>query len=252
MLYADYTFLNKPLAAFYGIEKDVARPARSSAWRARRVRPRRRAAARRGADDDVCAVADEPGQARRLGPAANSRHPDPAAAGRRRHHPRRRSDLQRPDAAAATDAAQAQRDLRELPPADRPARLPARRFRRGRPRRAQTYADGKPVDVTGEFADKTTIVGTDGLLSTCRRQDRSDDDALEEDDRLRAGTYGDGVRPAAHPRDDAGGRRRHLRRSGGCQRSPPPPRSAKVASPPAWIIRQISGRSDGMRRPSEA
>ena len=32
----------------------------------------------------------------------------------------------------------------------------------GRPRK--TYADGKPVDVTGEFADQTTIVGTEGLL----------------------------------------------------------------------------------------
>src|SRR5205085_3238088 len=28
-----------------------------------------------------------------------------------------------------------------------------------------TYADGKPVDVTGEFADKSTIVGADGLLA---------------------------------------------------------------------------------------
>ena len=27
-----------------------------------------------------------------------------------------------------------------------------------------TYTDGKPVDVTGEFADQTTIVGSDGLL----------------------------------------------------------------------------------------
>jgi hypothetical protein len=32
----------------------------------------------------------------------------------------------------------------------------------GRPR--ANYADGKPVDVTGQFADDTTIVGTDGLL----------------------------------------------------------------------------------------
>jgi hypothetical protein len=32
----------------------------------------------------------------------------------------------------------------------------------GRPRK--TYADGKPVDLTGEFADQTTIVGTEGLL----------------------------------------------------------------------------------------
>ena len=35
----------------------------------------------------------------------------------------------------------------------------------------QTYGDGKPVDVTGEFADKTTIVGTDGLLGYLQTQD---------------------------------------------------------------------------------
>ena len=40
----------------------------------------------------------------------------------------------------------------------------------GRTRTA--YADGKPVDVTGEFADSTTITGTDGLLTYLRSQDR--------------------------------------------------------------------------------
>jgi Protein of unknown function (DUF1585) len=39
----------------------------------------------------------------------------------------------------------------------------------GRSRRA--YADGKPVDVTGEFRDKTTIVGTEGLLTYLKTQD---------------------------------------------------------------------------------
>jgi hypothetical protein len=39
----------------------------------------------------------------------------------------------------------------------------------GRSRR--TYADGKPVDVTGEFRDKTTIVGAEGLLGYLRTQD---------------------------------------------------------------------------------
>jgi hypothetical protein len=34
------------------------------------------------------------------------------------------------------------------------------------------YADGKAVDVTGEFADKTTIVGTEGLLKYLRTQDK--------------------------------------------------------------------------------
>jgi hypothetical protein len=39
----------------------------------------------------------------------------------------------------------------------------------GRGRR--TYNDGKPVDVTGEFRDKTTIVGSRGLLDYLQTQD---------------------------------------------------------------------------------
>jgi hypothetical protein len=38
-------------------------------------------------------------------------------------------------------------------------------------RTRQTYADGKPVDVTGEFRDKTMIVGADGLLTYLNKQD---------------------------------------------------------------------------------
>ena len=39
----------------------------------------------------------------------------------------------------------------------------------GRQRKA--YADGKPVDITGELRDKTTIVGSEGLLTYLRSQD---------------------------------------------------------------------------------
>ena len=39
-------------------------------------------------------------------------------------------------------------------------------------RSRQTYADGKPVDVTGEFADRTTIVGTEGLLRYLQQHDK--------------------------------------------------------------------------------
>jgi hypothetical protein len=39
----------------------------------------------------------------------------------------------------------------------------------GRPRK--TYADGKAVDVTGEFADKTTIVGASGLVEYLQSKD---------------------------------------------------------------------------------
>jgi len=38
-------------------------------------------------------------------------------------------------------------------------------------RARQTYADGKPVDVTGEFADKSTIAGTSGLLTYLERRE---------------------------------------------------------------------------------
>ncbi len=40
----------------------------------------------------------------------------------------------------------------------------------GRPR--DKYLDGKPVDVTGEFADKTVISGTDGLLKFLQGQEK--------------------------------------------------------------------------------
>ena len=102
MLYADYTFLNKPLAKFYGIETDVqvGGPGREGGRR-ECVRSRRRPAARLGADDDLGAAAHEPRQARRLGAAAHSRDADAAAAGRCRHDSRRRQDLQRPDAASS-------------------------------------------------------------------------------------------------------------------------------------------------------
>ncbi|MDQ3348286.1 MAG: DUF1592 domain-containing protein [Acidobacteriota bacterium] len=39
-------------------------------------------------------------------------------------------------------------------------------------RAREMYSDGKPVDVTGEFADQTTIVGTGGLLTYLQKQDR--------------------------------------------------------------------------------
>lgn len=38
-------------------------------------------------------------------------------------------------------------------------------------RRRTTYADGQPVDVTGEFKDRSTIVGADGLLTYLQQKD---------------------------------------------------------------------------------
>ena len=102
ILYADYTFLNKPLAKFYGVESkdvEVATGQDGEGRRRERVQSRRRAAPGLGADDDVGAAAHESGQARRLGAAARARHADAAAAGRRRHASGRRQGVQRPDAA---------------------------------------------------------------------------------------------------------------------------------------------------------
>jgi hypothetical protein len=39
-------------------------------------------------------------------------------------------------------------------------------------RTRSSYSDGKPVDVTGQFADDTTIVGTDGLLNYLQSKDK--------------------------------------------------------------------------------
>ena len=92
ILHADYTFLNKPLAKFYGIDANVTSSDKVERVEgAQRVRPRRRAAARVRADDDLGAAAHQPRQARRLDPAAHPRNADAAAAGRRRQHPGRRS-----------------------------------------------------------------------------------------------------------------------------------------------------------------
>ena len=134
MLFADYTFLNKPLAKFYGIERDVkSRRHRGIGGGRKCVQPRWRAAPGIRVDDDVGAAAHEPGQARRLGPEADSRNADAAAAGRRGHDPGRRSDLQWPDASGEAGRAQTQRHVRQLPPAHRPAGVSARRLRCGRP-----------------------------------------------------------------------------------------------------------------------
>ena len=94
ILYADYTFLNKPLATFYGVakdvqtkvEKDVKSDDRVVMVEGReRVRPRGRSSPGLGLDDDIGAAADESRQARGLGAQARARDADASAAGRRRN-----------------------------------------------------------------------------------------------------------------------------------------------------------------------
>ncbi len=171
VLYADYTFLNKPLAAFYGINKDVAST---------------------GAVERVEGVrAFDRGGALRLGAVLTT------TSAPLRTSPVKRGDwvLRRilgtptppPPADAGTipadDATFNGLTLRQRLTQHKrnatcanchlridPLGFPLEGFDAvGRVR--QTYGDGKPVDVTGEFADKTTIVGTDGLLGYLQTQD---------------------------------------------------------------------------------
>ena len=172
MLHADYTFLNQPLAKFYGIDAEV-----KSAGKVEFV---------------PGAHAWDRGGALRLGSVLT------ATSAPLRTSPVKRGDwvLRRilgtptppPPANAGTIPADDKTfnglTLRERLAQHKrnatcaachlridPLGFPLEEFDAvGRVRR--TYADGKPVDVTGEFADKTTIVGADGLLKYLQTQDQ--------------------------------------------------------------------------------
>jgi hypothetical protein len=172
MLYADYTFLNKPLAAFYGIKTDI-----KSAEKVELVQG---------------AGAFDRGGALRLGSVLTT------TSAPLRTSPVKRGDwvlrriLGTPTPPPPADAGTIPADdktfngltLRErLAQHKRNATCAACHLRidpLGFPlegfdavgRVRGTYADGKAVDVTGEFADKTTIVGADGLLKYLQSQDR--------------------------------------------------------------------------------
>jgi hypothetical protein len=164
MLYADYTFLNKPLAAFYGVGRDVKSTG--------------------GVEKVDGAGAFNRGGALRLGAVLTT------TSAPLRTSPVKRGDwvLRRilgtptppPPADAGTIPAD-DKTFNGLTVRERlaqhkrnttcanchlkidPLGFPLEGFDAvGRPR--STYGDGKAVDVTGEFADKTTIVGTEGLL----------------------------------------------------------------------------------------
>jgi mono/diheme cytochrome c family protein len=171
MLYADYTFLNKPLAKFYGVKTDV-----KSTDAVEKV--------------DGASAFDR-GGALRLGSVLT------VTSAPLRTSPVKRGDfvLRRilgtptppPPADAGTlpadDKTFAGLSLREkLQQHKRNATCAACHLRidpLGFPlegfdavgRTRQTYPDGKPVDVTGEFADKTTILGSAGLLKYLQSHD---------------------------------------------------------------------------------
>ena len=121
--------------------------------------------------------------------------PPPADAG---NIPADDQDLQRPDAAAAARAAQAQRDLRQLPPAHRPARLPARRLRRRRPDAADVCRRPAGRRHRRVRATRRRSSAPTACWTTCSRQDQQGhDDAVAEDARLRARPHRAGLGSAA-------------------------------------------------------
>jgi len=172
ILFADYAFLNKPLAKFYGVDRDV-----KSTDKVEKVD---------GAN------AFDRGGALRLGAVLTT------TSAPLRTSPVKRGDwvLRRilgtptppPPADAGTIPADDQTfnglTLRQrLAQHKRNATCAACHTRidpLGFPlegfdavgRRRQTYPDGQPVDVTGEFKDKTTILGAEGLLRYLQSQDK--------------------------------------------------------------------------------
>jgi len=172
MLYADYTFLSKPLARFYGIEKDVKSTDKV-------VRVEGANAFDRGGVLRLGAVLTTTSAPLRTSPVKRGdwvlrriigtpTPPPPADAG----------------VLPADDQAFNGMTLRERLAEHKrndtcatchlridPLGFPLEGFDAvGRAR--DKYSDGKAVDVTGELADKTTIVGTEGLLKYLQSKDK--------------------------------------------------------------------------------
>ena len=212
ILHADYTFLNPALAKFYGGGCEAGLPDRRDGKGGGRLdlRPRRSPATGLGADHHLGTPAHEPGQARRLDPAADPLHPTPP-----------------PPADAGTlpadDKSFEGQTLRQrLASHKREPRCASCHLRidpLGFPlegfdavgRRRQAYADGKPVDVTGEFQGRAAIVGNRPDFSNyLESQDRKVlTTVAREDAGLRPRPQPAAHRPRVDQRD-GGGRRRGL------------------------------------------
>ncbi|MGH9374391.1 MAG: DUF1592 domain-containing protein, partial [Vicinamibacterales bacterium] len=172
ILYADYTFLNKPLAKFYGIEKEIESTDRV-------VRVEGANAFDRGGALRLGSVLTTTSAPLRTSPVKRGdwvlrrivgtpTPPPPADAGvipgddqafngltlRQRLAQHKRNDT------CATCHKRID-----------PLGFPLEGFDAvGRAR--DTYSDGQAVDVTGELADQTTIVGTEGLLAYLQSKDK--------------------------------------------------------------------------------
>jgi hypothetical protein len=172
ILGADYTFLNKPLAKFYGIDCNVTSPDKVELVE-------RANAFNRGGALRLGAVLTATSAPLRTSPVKRGdwvlrrilgtpTPPPPADAGTIPADDRTFQGMTVRERLAANkrNATCANCHLRIDP-----LGFPLEGFDPiGRSR--QTYSDGKPVDVTGEFADKTTLVGADGLLKYLRQNER--------------------------------------------------------------------------------
>jgi hypothetical protein len=172
ILTGDYTFLNKPLAKFYGIDCDV-----TSTDRVQLVEGAK--AFNRGGALRLGAVLTATSAPLRTSPVKRGdwvlrrilgtpTPPPPADAGSIPADDRTFQGMTVRERLAAhkRNATCANCHLRIDP-----LGFPLEGFDPvGRPRKS--YSDGKPVDVTGEFADKTTIVGTEGLLKYLQEHEK--------------------------------------------------------------------------------
>jgi hypothetical protein len=172
ILFADYTFLNKPLAKFYGIEKDVA-PGDAM------VKVEGVSAFNRGGALRLGSVLTTTSAPLRTSPVKRGdwvlrrvlgtpTPPPPADAGTLPGDDKSFNGLTLRERLAEhkRNASCAACHLRIDP-----LGFPLEGFDPvGRPR--TKYADGKAVDVTGEFADSKTISGAEGLLAYLKGQDK--------------------------------------------------------------------------------
>jgi Protein of unknown function (DUF1592)/Protein of unknown function (DUF1588)/Protein of unknown function (DUF1587)/Protein of unknown function (DUF1585)/Protein of unknown function (DUF1595)/Planctomycete cytochrome C len=171
ILFADYAFLNKPLASFYGVERDVK--SRDAVELVEGVRAFNRGGALR-----LGSVLTTTSAPLRTSPVKRGdwilrrilgtpTPPPPADAGSLPADDRTFNGLtvRQRLAEHKRNATCANCHLRIDP-----LGFPLEGFD-AVGRRRDTYTDGQAVDVTGEFADKTTIVGTEGLLAYLQKQD---------------------------------------------------------------------------------
>ena len=180
ILYADYTFLNKPLAKFYGLDGDT-----------------KVTAVMKDAKADAMVKVDDAGAFNRGGALRLGTFLTTTSA------PLRTSPVKRGDwilrRILGTPTPPPPANAGSIPSDDKAFNGLTLRERLNEHKRNATcanchlridplgfplegydavgrarhkYADGKDVDVTGEFADKKTIVGTDGLLKYLQSQDQ--------------------------------------------------------------------------------